>query len=164
MMAAAAMTLLLLGGADWRTPPRGEGPDAVPVRRIDGEPYVGVNGLARLLDATKFWRPDARKLVLRSGRHSITFTVDNPFVVVDDATIWLPLPVRSARGELQIPAMLMDSLPVDSSLARLSFDAPRARVVVLPPSGGVGTPSLSVGATATRLVFPADRADDAVVV
>jgi N-acetylmuramoyl-L-alanine amidase len=160
----AALAILLLGGADWRTVPRGEGPDAVPVRRLDGEPYVGVNGLARLLDATEFWRPDVRKLVLRSGRHSITFTVDNPFVVVDDATIWLPLPVRSSRGELQIPAMLVDSLPTDSSLARLVFDAPRARVVVLPPSGGVGSPTISAGPSTTRLSFPADRPDEAVVV
>jgi N-acetylmuramoyl-L-alanine amidase len=155
---------LLLSGADWRTVPRGEGPDAVPVQSIDGTAYVGVNGLARLLDATKFWRADVRKLVLRSGRHSITFTVDNPFVVVDDATLWLPFPVLSSRGELQIPAMLVDSLPSDSSLARLFFDRRRARVVVLPASGGVGSPTITAGAAATRLVFPADRPDEAVVV
>jgi N-acetylmuramoyl-L-alanine amidase len=156
--------VLLLAGADWRTIPRGEGPEAVPVRRIDGAPYVAVNDLARLLGATKFWRADVRKLVLRSGRHSITFTVDNPFVVVDDATLWLPVPVRSSRGELQIPAALVDSLPSDSSLARLFFDARRARVVVLPASGGVGSPTVTAEATVTRLSFPADRPDQAVVV
>ena len=136
---------LLLAGADWRTLPRGEGPDTAPVRLIEGAPYVGVNGLARLLDATKFWRADVRKLVLRSGRHSITFTVDNPFVVVDDATLWLPVPVRSLRGELQIPAALVDSLPFDSSTARLYFDARGARIVELPASGGVGSPTLTAG-------------------
>lgn len=155
---------MFLAGADWRTVPRGEGPEAVPVRRIDGAPYVAVNDLARLMGATKFWRSDVRKLVLRSGRHSITFTVDNPFVVVDETTLWLPAPVRSLHGELQIPAALIDSLPADSSLARLFFDARRARVVVLPTSGTVGSPTVTVGANVTRVSFPADRPDEAVVV
>ena len=150
--------------ADWRSVPRGEGPDSAPVRRIDDEPYIAVNDLARLLDATKFWRADARKLVLRSGRHSITFTVDNPFVVVDETTLWMPVPVRSLRGELQIPAVLVDSLPSDSTLARLHFDARRDRVLVLPASGGVGTPTISVQPGVTRLSFPADDPEAAVVV
>jgi N-acetylmuramoyl-L-alanine amidase len=134
------------------------------VRRIDGAPYIAVNDLARLLDATKFWRPDERKLVLRSGRHSITFTVDNPFVVVDETTLWMPAPVRSTRGELQIPAMLVDSLPSDSTLARLTYDTRRARVVVLPASGGVRSPIVSAQGGAIRLDFPADDPEAAVVV
>ena len=151
------------GEAQPRTVPRGEGPDAAPVRPIDGVPYVAVNDLARLLDATKFWRPDARKLVLRGGHHSITFTVDNPFVVVDDATLWLPDPVRTQHGELQIPAALVDSLPSDSTLARLFYDARRSRVIVLPASGGVGSPALTSQGAVTRLTFPADRPDQVVV-
>ena len=94
----AIATLAAHAIADWRSVSRGEGPDSAPVRRIDGEPYIAVNDLARLLDATKFWRADARKLVLRSGRHSITLTVDNPFVVVNERTLWMPMPVRSSRG------------------------------------------------------------------
>ncbi len=167
--AAAALLVVIaalapLASADWRSVPRGEGPDSAPVRRIEGDPYVAANDLARLLDATKFWRADARKLVLRSGRHSITFTVDNPFVVVNERTLWMPMPVRSSRGELQIPAMLVDSLPFDSTLARLHFDARRDRILVLPASGGVGTPAVSVQSGVTRLSFPADDPDAAVVV
>ena len=164
LAAASALAAMLLAGADWRTLPRGEGPDAVPVRRIDGAPYVAVNDLARLLDATKFWHGDVRKLQLRSGRHSITFTVDNPFVVVDDATLWLPSPVRSVRGELQIPAALVDSLPRDPALARLFFDARRSRVIVLPTSGTIGSPTVTASGGVTRVSFPADDPDAAVVV
>ena len=160
----AIAVLVSHAGADWRSIPRSEGPDAAPVRRIDGVPYVAVNDLARLLDATKFWRADARKLVLRSGRHSVTFTADNPFVVVNEATLWMPAPVRSSRGEFQIPAALVDSLPSDSSFARLYFDERRNRIVVLPPSGGVGTPAITVLAGMTRLGFPADHPDEAWVV
>ncbi|HYM81687.1 MAG TPA: N-acetylmuramoyl-L-alanine amidase, partial [Candidatus Limnocylindria bacterium] len=35
---------------------------------------------------------------------------------------------------------------------------------VLPPSGGVGSPRVSVAGSVTRVIFPADRADEAVVV
>jgi N-acetylmuramoyl-L-alanine amidase len=164
VLLAVIALLVARASADWRSVPRGEGPDSAPVRRIGGEPYVAVNDLARLLDATKFWRADARKLVLRSGRHSITFTVDNPFVVVDETTLWMPVPVRSSRGELQIPAVLVDSLPSDSTLARLHFDALRDRVLVLPASGGVGTPTISAQPGVTRLSFPADDPEAAVVV
>jgi N-acetylmuramoyl-L-alanine amidase len=143
---------------------RGEGPDSAPVRRIEGEAYVAVNDLARLLGATKFWRADARRMTLRSGRHNITFTVDNPFVVVDETTVWMPAPVRSLRGELQIPVALVDTLPSDSSLARLYHDTRRDRVLVLPASGGVGTPTVLVQPGLTRLSFPVDDPEAAVVV
>ena len=77
---------------------------------IDDAPYVGVNGLARLLDATKFWRADVRKLTLRSGRNTITFTVDDPFVVVNDSTRWLPGSVMTPAGRLK------SSWPISASM------------------------------------------------
>ncbi len=156
--------LLLLLGADWRTPPPGEGPETIPVRQLDGHGYVAVNDLARILDATKFWRADVRKLVLRAGAHTIVLTRDNPFALVDDATLWMGRPVLSRGGELQVPVELVGWLPSDSTLARLTYDARRERVVVLPTSGSVGSPRLQVQGDVTRLVFPADQADEAVVV
>jgi N-acetylmuramoyl-L-alanine amidase len=134
------------------------------VRHFDGEPYVAVNDLARLMDATKFWRSDTRRLVLRSGRHSLVLIVDNPFVLLDDRTIWLPAPVRSARGEIQVPAALIDSLPADSTKARLYYDARRDRVVLLPQSGNVGSPTIAVLDNMTRIAFPADDPEAAAIV
>jgi N-acetylmuramoyl-L-alanine amidase len=140
-------------------------PDTAPVRRLEGgAPYIAVNDLARLLDATKFWRPELRKLTLRAGRHQITLTADNPFVVVDERTMWLGAPVRSLRGELHVPAALADSLPADSTLARLYFDERRDRVIRLPASGRIGTPVVTASGSVTRVIFPADRTEDAVVV
>ncbi|MBI1797408.1 MAG: N-acetylmuramoyl-L-alanine amidase [Candidatus Eisenbacteria bacterium] len=164
----AALILAVVAPAPAAPPPRGaprvDVPDTAPVRRIDGTPYVAVNDLARLLDATKFWKPELRKLALRTGRHAITLTVDDPFVVVDETTLWLGAPVRSLRGELQVPAALADSLPSDSALARLYYDARRDRVIRLPASGRIGTPTLTVANGTTRLTFPADRPDEALVV
>ena len=161
---AAAALLVLALGADWRSPPPGEGPETIPVRTLDGHGYVGANDLARILDATKFWRADVRRLVLRAGNHTLIFTVDNPFVIVDESTFWFEAPVRSRNGEIQVPVALMDSLPADSSLARLIFDPRRGHVVVLPASGSVGTPRVSIVGDRTRVTFPATSADAAVIV
>lgn len=139
-------------------------PETVAVEIVAGERYLGVNQLARLLGATKYWRADVRQLTLRAGAHAITLTEDNPFVVVDAATEWLATPVISRAGELHVPVALLERLPSDSTLARLYFDERVDRVVVLPSGGVVGSPRLTVSEAGTRIVFPADRPEDALVV
>ncbi len=149
-------------------PPVGLAPlpalESAPVLRIWGVAHIGANDLARLLEATKFWRADLRKLVLRAGPHRVTLTLDNPFAVVDDRTVWLRAPVVSRRGELQVPLALLDELPRDSTLARLLFE-PRRGIVVRAPRGGlVGSPEVTFGDTLTRVVFPVEHVADATVV
>ncbi len=146
-----------------RVPERAPGPESAPVQHLEGESVIGANDLARLLDATKFWRADVRKLELRVHSHRVLLTADNPYVIVDQSTIRLPSPVRSRGGELQAPVALLDSLPSDSTMNRLVVD-PRAGVVlVVPPGGVVGTPRVSVGEGVTRIVFPVDQPEDAEV-
>lgn len=139
-------------------------PASAAVRRLAGAAYLGVNDLARLLDATKFWRSDVRKLVLRAGSHRVVLIADDPFALVDNATVWLEFPVRSLGGELQVPVTLLAALPRDSTLARLHYEPERNLVLVLPPGGVVGTPRLAVEGGVTRLVFPSDHPEDALVV
>jgi N-acetylmuramoyl-L-alanine amidase len=135
-------------------------PESAPVRRLAGVPCVGANDLARLLEATKYWRADVRKLVLRAGAHRVTLTADDPFVVVDDRTFWLRAPVVPQRGELQVPVTLLELLPRDSTIARLVFE-PRGALVVRVPRGGlVKAPEVTAGDTLTRVVFPVERVDD----
>jgi N-acetylmuramoyl-L-alanine amidase len=136
------------------------GPESAPTRAAEGTTWMRVNDLARLLDATKYWRVDVRKLELRSGRHRILLAVDNPFVLVDDATIRLAHPVRSFRGEIQISVELLGSLPHDSTLARVVFDPGRGTVFQVPESGLVGPPRITVEGGITRLTFPVDRPDE----
>jgi len=143
-------------------PARADAVETVPVVRVEGVPHLGANELARLLDAAKFWRADVRKLVLRTGNHQLVLTVDNPFVVADDRTVRLKTPVLSVRGELLVPVELLQSLPRDSSLARLLYDARQGRVVVVPAGGTVGTPVITPG-EAVRITFPADGAADAII-
>jgi len=158
--AALALALLALAAP---LPALADAVETVPVVRVEGVPHLGANELARLLDAAKFWRADVRKLVLRTGNHQVVLTVDNPFVVADDRTVRLATPVLSVRGELLVPVDLLASLPRDSSLARLLYDARQGRVVVVPPGGTVGTPVITTGEDATRITFPADGVADATI-
>ena len=137
--------------------------ESAPVTRIEGTDYLGTNDLARLLDATKFWRSDVRKLVLRVGAHRVTLTADNPFAVVDDHTLWLRTAVVSRRGELQVPITLLELLPRDSATVRLVFEPRRALVLRVPRGGVVGSPEVSVGDTLTRVAFPVERVTDVAV-
>ena len=138
--------------------------ESAPIRRIEGVTYVGANDLARLLEATKFWRADVRKLVLRAGGHRLTLTAGNPFVVIDDRTRWLGAPAVSLRGELQAPVALLDLFPRDSTFAQLVLEPRRGLVVKVPRGGLVKSPEVSAADTLTRVTFPVERVEDVTVV
>jgi N-acetylmuramoyl-L-alanine amidase len=161
LLAGAVLVAVALAADAPVVPPA---PETATVTRIGGTAYLGANDLARLLEATKFWRADVRKLVLRAGGHRLTLTADNPFVVVDDRTLWLPAPVLSRRGELQAPVALVDSLPRDSTIARLVWDPRRSLVLRAPQGSVVRSPEVSASDTLTRVTFPVERVAEAAVV
>ena len=134
------------------------------VEVVNGEPTLEATALARLLGATRFWRPDVRKLLLRAGTHRIVLTADNPFVVVDGRTVRLDQPVRAEGAVLHVPVALADSLPRDSTIARLVFDPRGRRVVVVPPGGVFGSPRLQQTETLAKVTFTGERVGEARVV
>ena len=139
-------------------------PENAPVERTTEGSWIGASDIARLLGATKYWHGALRKLELRTPQHRIQFTVDNPFVLIDDRTLQLAQAVQSSGGQLRVPVALIDSLPRDSALTRLIYDARRGLVLRVPPEGLVRTPRVEVGAGEVRLVFPTERPEEAVVV
>ena len=132
---------------------------SAPVGSVNGVPVVEVNELAQLLGATKYWRSDVRKLVLRAGEHRLTFTADNPFVLVDDRTVRLEHLVVSRSGELQIPVEVVRMLPADGSWPRLAYDADARQLRVAPSAGFVGAPRIEVHGALTSIVIPTERTD-----
>lgn len=156
---------LVLGAAPDTQPPAPTAGATTPasVRDIDGTPMLGANDLARLLSASKFWRSDVRKLLLRAPDFRLTLTEGTPFAVLDTRTITLPAAVVSRGGELQVPVALLAALPQDSAHARLVHDEV-ARVVRAAPRGGfVGAPRVQVAGGITRVVVPCERAGAAAV-
>ena len=137
--------------------------ESVPARRIEGQAYIGVNDVARLLYARRSWRADVRRLTLDVGRHHVSLVPDNPFAAIDSSLVRLPYPARLTGGELMVPAAFVDTLPREPSLARLLYDPLKDAIVVLPPGGVVRLLEVAVGDSVTRLIFGADRADEAIV-
>lgn len=157
--------LVVLGAAPDSRPPGSVRATAsqAPVHDIGGVPMIGANDLARLLSASKFWRSDVRKLLLRAPAFRLTLTEGTPFAVIDTRTVPLPASVTSRGGELQVPVAVLAALPGDSTRARLVYD-PVGRVVRAAPSGGfVGAPRVQRSGDITRVVVPCERAESAAV-
>ncbi|MBK7369514.1 MAG: N-acetylmuramoyl-L-alanine amidase [Candidatus Eisenbacteria bacterium] len=170
LTAAIAVPLAQRSRAQESAPPSVARPVAGPlsaaIKQIDGTPCVGANELARLLDGAKYWRADVRKLVIRANGHRITFTADNPIVLLDDRTLRLSSPVRSLGGELQVPIEFIPMLPRDSSESsqgRLVVDANGSRLRLVPPGGYVGSPRITVEPGETRIVMSGEGAATAAV-
>ncbi len=161
LAAALVLALAAVTAALSETPRTAAPARQAPVRVVDGIECVGVNDLARLLGASKYWRADVRKMLLRSPGFRLTLTQDVPFAVVDARTVMLPAPVGSRGGELQVPVALLAELPADSGRVRLVHD-PEARVVrASPPGGYIRTPRLQVQGGVTRLIVPCERPEAA---
>ena len=160
LLASALAAALLAPARPAPAAPASAGASA-PVSRIDGVPYVSANDLARLLDGTKYWRADVRKLVIRTPGHRLTFTTDVPIVILDDRTLRLDAPVRARGGELHVPVSLVAQLPRDSSGVRLAYDAAAGRVRATPPGGWVGAPQVTVAGEVTRVTIASEQPDAA---
>jgi N-acetylmuramoyl-L-alanine amidase len=158
LLAVAVLLTIAFAAADGAN-----APETVPVTRLDDVPYVSASDVAHLLSATRFWRSDLRRLSLRAGAHQVQVVVDNPYVLVDDRTVRLDSPVRSLRGEVQLPVSLLDSLPRDSSFARLVYDRRREGVTSV-PAGVVSTPRVTTVAGVERWTFPLERCKEITVV
>jgi N-acetylmuramoyl-L-alanine amidase len=90
-------------------------PDPQPVERIrpilvEDMRYVSTGDVARIFRATKYWRPELRKLSLRFGDHTIRFTVDAPVVLVDEVARNIVQPPRLVQGQVYIPESMIGSL------------------------------------------------------
>lgn len=144
--------------------PAGPGISAAPVGRVDGVSVIAVNDLARLLGATKFWRADIRRLVLRAGELRLTMTGENPFVLVNDRTVRLEHMVVIRSGEMQVPVELLAHLKPSAGWPRLAFDADARQVRVAPLAGFVGAPRIELEGGRTVFVVPSERAEAAAVV
>lgn len=128
--------------------------ESVPTIVLEGRPYIGANALARLVNGTKYWRPDLKKLEIRSVRHSLRLTVDTPYAVVDEVAIRLGSPVRMVAGEVHAP---LDVFPLALSgrfLARAAWDPRTNRIVIFAQDPNLGPPRMTVSGPRTRLVLP----------
>jgi N-acetylmuramoyl-L-alanine amidase len=159
--ALLALTLLLAGAlsgtarADVQVERVGRGTtETSPTVRLEGRVYVGVNTLARLVGGTKYWRPDLKKLEIRSVKHTLGLTVDTPWAIVDDVAIRLPGPARLYAGEVHVPIEIFPLALSGRFLPRAAYDEKGGRLALFDQEPNLGPPVLSVTGPRTRLTFP----------
>jgi N-acetylmuramoyl-L-alanine amidase len=138
--------------------------ETVATIELDGHTSMGVNALARLVGGTKYWRPDLRKLEVRSVNHTLGLTVDAPYVIVDDVAIRLPAPARLVNGEVRVPIEIFPLALSGRFLPRAAWDEPTSRLVLFDQEPNLGPPVLSVTGPRTRLTLPITTALDPSVV
>ncbi len=98
--------------------------DKLTVLPIGLADYLSTNDLARVFDATKFWRPELRKLTLRIGDHTIRLTVDAPLALVDEQARNLVDPPRLVRGTVYVPASILGRFGAWGLLTNALWDEP----------------------------------------
>jgi len=91
---------------------------------LDGVRYVSTNDLARVFRATKYWRPELRKLSLRLGDHTVRFTVDAPVVLVDEDAKNLVLSPRLLQGEVYVPETVLAQFLEWGLITNATWDEP----------------------------------------
>jgi N-acetylmuramoyl-L-alanine amidase len=89
---------------------------------LEGTRYVSTSDVARIFRATKYWRPELRKLSLRFGDHTIRFTVDAPVVLVDDTARNLVQSPRLVQGQVYVPEAVLMGLTEWGLVSNATWD------------------------------------------
>src|SRR5260221_1773303 len=121
---------------------------------LEGHAALGVNALARLVGATKYWRPDLDKLEVRSVKHTLDLTVDAPYVVVDGVALRMPGPARMVNGEVYVPIEIFPLALSGRFLPRADWDAASRTLTLFDQEANLGPPGLEAVGPRTRLTLP----------
>ncbi|HYQ89611.1 MAG TPA: N-acetylmuramoyl-L-alanine amidase [Candidatus Binatia bacterium] len=131
-------------------------PDPQPVERIrpillENTRYVSTNDLARIFRATKYWRPELRKLSLRLGDHTVRFTVDAPIVVVDETAHNLVQSPRLVQGAVYVPESVLNGLMEWGVVTNATWDQPSRAIRFRSPVHAVRQAQLWVRGRVTEV-------------
>lgn len=123
----ATMSAFLMCGA--------AGPDALPVWKADGEPYVRIADMARLY-GLRAATAGEQQMVLSSMYHSMVFESASRRMSLMDVQVWLQYPVVRIRGRWAIHQSDAESL-LDAILRPHRYLGQRSSgVVVIDPGHG----------------------------
>ena len=91
---------------------------------LEGTRYVSTNDIARIFRATKYWRPELRKLSLRLGDHTIRLTVDAPIVLIDEVAQNMIDSPRLVQGAVYVPESVLRGLMDWGFVQNATWDEP----------------------------------------
>jgi len=108
----------------------------VPLYRLEKdseELYISTYDVARIFKATKYWTPEARKLVLRIDSRRYLFTIDTRVVVIDEEPMLLRVPVRYADGSVMVPLEFITDVLSPRSWEEIELDEERRVLTIGSP-------------------------------
>jgi N-acetylmuramoyl-L-alanine amidase len=131
--------------------PDPQSPEIIRPIVIEGVRYVSTNDLARIFRATKYWRPELRKLSLRLGDHMIRFTVDAPVVQADDIARNLVQSPRLVQGAVYVPETVLAGLVDWGFVTAATWDEPSRTIRFRSPAHTVRQAQLWVRGRVTEV-------------
>jgi len=73
--------------------------------------FVSADEFADVLGFTRYTNPQSQKTIIRIGSHSVKLSPFNPFLMIDDAMVQMPLSTSERNGRLFVPiALFLDAL------------------------------------------------------
>ncbi|HMI30334.1 MAG TPA: N-acetylmuramoyl-L-alanine amidase [Candidatus Limnocylindrales bacterium] len=153
LLAAAIPAALALQGAPTIDViyPDPQPPERITPITIGGTRYISTNDIARVFRATKYWRPELRKLSLRLGDHTIRFTVDAPIVLVDEEARNLVESPRLVQGVVYVPESVLGGLMEWGFVTNATWDEPTRSVRFRSPAHTVRQAQLWVRGRVTEI-------------
>ncbi|MFC1731539.1 N-acetylmuramoyl-L-alanine amidase [candidate division KSB1 bacterium] len=108
-----------------------------------GDYYVSSTELAEILDLNTYYDPQLAKIVLYFDGTQVTFTPDNPFVMIASNLFQMPLEVREYRSEIYIPIGELAPLLNRMLPGQYSFDRDE-RILEIYPGGAINITGITV--------------------
>ncbi len=68
-----------------------------------GVEYLSASDASRIVAATKRWRPETMRLLLRAEQHDVRLTLQNSVAIVDEKPVVMPGPLRVRDGVFWLP-------------------------------------------------------------
>jgi N-acetylmuramoyl-L-alanine amidase len=113
--------------------------------------YVSADALADALALERFWRPEARKLVLKVGNHRIQVTIATRLVLDGDDEVLLREPVLYRRGSVMLPLEFVERILAPRLGEGARFDRAALDLVLGRSAGDVVGIDYEPGTDATRI-------------
>lgn len=104
--------------------------DRLETAEIEGVTYFRVGDIARLVGAARHWDPRTKKLALTIDGRTVTTTVGNPFVTVDDVVWNVHRPVRLFRDAVWVPPGFLGEVLIQGANTEIIYSPADQTVMV----------------------------------
>ncbi len=96
-------TPLIAQPPDQTQPALGDALRSLQIYNLDGIKFVSLQEFADALNVRTYYSEKARKIILYIGEHEVKVSAGNPFVIIGERVVQLPVETRHAGADLLVP-------------------------------------------------------------